>query len=297
MGFNIKKYNIVICFTIVLICLTVVFSSVDFSSKLKEPTQLDAGSINADTEDPGIEGNDSSSANTNSLGMPKLGNLSNVGYLLNAIDMLEKYDYGLTVSSKIEGTSMSVTGTQYLKSYVYKCGDTSYVYTNADGSQIPMGYGETYKEYMKINDSEISIKRDGSSIKTQNLTSYLSTHGERPDKLPFILNSDTVKMTAKNNPSETYIELTLTLKPEAWKNYLLQLKANGGDGSNPKISSITLTLKINKTYGYLISVNSEENYNITRSGIAASTSATVNYSFKYSNDNTSSIEEINNQFK
>ena len=91
MGFNIKKYNIVICFTIVLICLTVVFSSVDFSSKLKDPTQLDAGSINADTEDPGIEGNDSSSANTNSLGMLKLGNLSNVGYLLNAIDMLEKY--------------------------------------------------------------------------------------------------------------------------------------------------------------------------------------------------------------
>ena len=296
MGFNIKKYNIVICFTIVLICLTVVFSSVDFSSKLKDPTQLDAGSINADTEEPGLEDNNSSSTNANSLGMPKLSNLSNIGYLLNAIEMLEKYDYGLTVSSTIEGKSMGVTGIQSLTSYIYKCGDTSYVYTDADGSKIPMGYGETYKEYMKINDSEISIKRDGSSIKTQNLTSYLSTHGERPDKLPFTLNSDTVKMTAKNNPSETYIELTLTLKPEAWTNYLLQLKANGGDGSNPKINSITLTLKINKTYGYLISVNSEESYNITRSGMTASTSAKVNYSFKYSNDNTSSIEEINNQF-
>mgnify|MGYP004670755049 CR=1 FL=1 len=296
MNFNIRKYNIVICFTIVLICLAVVFSSVDFSSKLKDPTKIDADVINADSNNQDPENNNSNS-DTNSLGMPKLTNINNnMAYLLNALDILEKYDYNLTISSTIEGKSGNFGGTQKLVSKIYKLKDESYIVTDADGSQIPLGYGETYTEYTKLTNSSVSIKRKGGSAKTQKLTDYLSVRGVRPDTLPFVLNSKTVKISPKNDPTKTYLELTLTLTTNAYKDYLKQLEANGGEGSNPSIDSITLTLKINKTYGYIISATSKENYSISRNGMRATTNATVVYSFNYFGDFSSEIDKIKTQF-
>ncbi len=94
-----------------------------------------------------------------------------------------------------------------------------------------------------------------------------------------------------------YYELTITLKDSAYKNYLVGIEANAPGQNNPKISSISLTVIIDKEYGVIKSIKAKENYKITISiaGISGevSCSSTVSYRFDYKDySNCSDIKEI-----
>ena len=75
------------------------------------------------------------------------------------------------------------------------------------------------------------------------------------------------------------------------------MEKTGGEGSNPKMSSITLTIRIDKSYGTIKSISAVENYTINRMGMEATAKSTLSFGFTYCQDYSSQIEKIETELK
>lgn len=287
MEFESKKFNFIIISILVLICVVIVFCSVDI--KTNDNEQM--GQIDADNNfDNSEENNDNMQGESEDIGMPELpGQLNGKSQLIYALDLLNKYNYKVDITQSIYGESGGFGGTQQLKFSSYYIDNIYYGKIVADGSDIPLGKGETYTMYYKYDDNYITINKNN-SLNTGMINDYLNYNGVMPGQIPY--NFDKITTSVLNDPNASYYEISLTLNSSNWDNYLRYLSANGGTGSNPKINSINLTLKINKKYGYIISISCMEKYEISRSGFRASTTATINYKFTYGNNFEQEINDI-----
>lgn len=301
MSFSKKKFNIIVCITLALISIVVAFSTIDFSSP-KHNTSIDQA--DAETGDDNKDGNNEkpgSDENTNQgktdqEGMVKTNPsfTSGAQALSYALDMLNKYDHRITKSQAVDAKAGSIGGVQKLNEWIYNVGGNSYIKTVADGSAVPAGQGETYTEFKKIEGSNIAIKRNG--LTTQTTAQYLSVYGVLPNTVPYDMKAaiKTIPLL-KDDPGKSYYTVSVTLNASCWKNYVKCMTATGG--SAPSMKSITLTVKIDKSYGTISSVSAVENYNISRGGFNAEATATVSYVFDYSGNYSSAISAIESQLR
>ncbi len=286
MEFESKKFNFIIVSILILICVVVVFCSVDIKSiDNGQMGQIDADNDNIQDNDDEIQID-----NTEEIGMPELpGQLNGKAQLVYALDLLNKYNYKVDISQSIYGEAGGFGGTQLLKFSSYYINNVYYGKIVADGSDIPLGKGETYTMYYKYDDEYITVNKND-NLNTGVINDYLNYNGVMPGQIPYNFEGTTTSVL--NDPNASYYEISLTLNSDNWNNYLKYLSANGGTGSNPKINSVNLTLKINKKYGYIISISCTEKYEISRSGFRAKTTATINYKFTYGNNFEKEINEI-----
>ncbi len=292
MTFNKRKFNIVVVFTLLLICVVVVFSAVELSAITTDiPTQTDAegGDEDGDLPPNGADGE------IENLGMKKLKSPFKNGFeaLNYALSML-KYDNKISVDSSIIGEDQTtgVGGEQLLNKEIYNIGGKSYIKIVANGNKIPFGQGETYTQYLYLTASNIIHKKEGANIVSGTISDYLAKNGVLPCDIPYVLNQHTVKITDQTDSLKDYYQYKLVLSSGAWKDYLKGIAYTGGSGSNPSMKSITLTVKIDKTYGCFKSIKAEENYLINRGSFTADTKASITMIFDFKNSYTTRVNEI-----
>lgn len=300
MGFSKKKFNIFLCLTLVLISVVVACSTIDFSTPNQDISidQADA-EINPGTSDQTGSGssNEGSNSTSNANGLQKVNQSFSSGAqaLSYALGLLNKYDYRMIKKQAVDAKAGSIGGIQKVDEWIYNVGGKAYVKSVADGSDVPAGQGENYVEYKKIDGSNITIKRNG--LSSQPVSQYLSVYGVMPNVLPYDMNAavKTVPLL-KDDPSKSYYVLTVSLNSSCWKEYVKNLTASNG-GSGPSMKSISLSIKIDKTYGCINSITATENYEISRGGFAANAVGTISYVFDYAGNYGSAISAIENQLK
>lgn len=300
MGFSKKKFNIFLCLTLVLIGVVISFSAIDFSSPKQDISidQADAETGGGNSGETGdVSGSESSSGQTSGNGMQKVNQTFSSGAqaLSYALGLLNKYDYRMVKKQAVDAKAGSIGGVQKVDEWIYNVGGKAYIKSVADGSDVPAGQGENYTEYKKIDGSNITIKRNG--LSSQTVSQYLSTYGVMPNVLPYDMNAaiKTVPLL-KDDPSKSYYVLTISLNSSCWKDYVKNLTASNG-GSGPSMKSITLNIKIDKTYGCINSVTATENYEISRGGFSANAVGTISYVFDYMGNYSSAISAIESQLK
>ena len=302
MNFSNKKFNIIVCFTIALICLAVVFSSVEFDavangSNSPSDSIVGDGAL-AEPENPS-EKPDGSENNSqeNEENMPSLGvTITNGWTVFNyAMELLEKYDHRIEYRQTIKAETLGITAVQKINKNIYNVDGKAYVKVFNDGSGVPMNMGVTYNEYLVVNGDSVALRREGQNLNNYTMEEYLKKFGVKINQIPYDINQNSAKLSMRIvRPSfgASYYELTFTLNSLAWKGYTKNLEANGGPGSNPKVNSITATLKINLKYGYIMSLSAQENYTISSSGFVADTNTTTILNFTYSSNYITEIDEI-----
>lgn len=306
MVFNKKRFNIIVCLTLALICMAVVFSTIDYSAinGSKDPDQSYADNEDSDQTNPSDpSGNNPDNPSNNESDMPKLDSIITNGWTVfnYAMEILEKYDHRIICNQTIDAkdTTFNQGGIQKVYKEIYNIGGNSYVKVVADGSGVPLNMGENYTDYIVVNQNKIETKRDDNNSVNYSLNDYLAKFGILPNEIPYNLNKDSAKLNmniVKPTSGAAYYELTLTLSSSAWQGYLKSLSANGGAGSNPKINSIAITMKVNLNYGYLMSLTATENYTINRAGFTAVSNSNLTMAFTYSSNFENEIEEIKSKF-
>lgn len=297
------------CLTLVLVCLAVVLTSVGQSAVERQ----DPSKINAETEAEEDWGGESSvdevvpsddfekseegKEQAQESQTQKAPNFSNgVQALAYALSQLEQNSYSIKYSQTVVGESIGVKGTQRINREIYNENGVSYIKAVADGSEIPMGLGETYTEFYYIDSSNVVKNRDG-KILTETKSAYVSKYGILLSEIPYNLNAVSSKnITFNKNIKASYYTITINLPQCAWGNYLKYIGAVGGEGCNPQMESIKLTIKIDKEYGVIKQINADEKYTIQRGGLSANTTSTVQMKFSYNKDNSTQIGEIKENF-
>ena len=305
MIFNSKKFNIIAGLTLILIALIVGVSVVGVSLVEKDVVSQVEGSTSGTEEWVTPDDNNGQDVvakdetKIEEAGLKKLTSYFSNSYqaLMYSLQILENYNYSITsrqsVDAKVQIMGSDVGGVQKINKSIYHVDGRWYVKSVADGSNVPMGQGENYTEFSVVDNSNIVTKRVGGSSTSQSVSAYQSEFGILPNVLPYVLNKNTVTLSSlKNNPDLSYYEITATLKPKAWEAYLKSLAKNGGEGSNPKMSSIVLTLRIDKKYGTLESISATEQYTINRMGMAANATSKISFNFTYCQDYSANIAEI-----
>lgn len=299
MEFNKRKFNIIVAFTICLMCFIVGFSSLAIvtmdNNEIIDNTNAESGNEdNEGKEDLPEDLSDDTSSGTEvpvktDIKTAPIFNSSKKYVCLNyALSNLSKYSYKTTLTQNV----ISAGQTQKITKYIYVCGEKSYSKT------ISSGY-YNFKDYGYVeSETSIKTKRDNGSVNTTSYANYITEYGFSLDQLPYVLNQSTCTIDKFNDDKLLdYYELSITLKDSAYKDYLVAIEANAPGQNNPKVSSISLTLIIDKEYGIIKSIKAKENYKITISiaGISGEVScaSTVAYRFDYKNySNSSDVKEI-----
>lgn len=252
MEFNKRKFNIVVVFTVCLICFIIVFSSATISSvsisNTIENTTADSGEKDPVDEEevPGEE------TTTIPVTTAPAFNADKKWLCLNySLNNLTKYNYKMYWDQSVKNP----VGTQSVKKSIYVTSGKSYAKTVASGQ-------ENFTEYGYV-DSETSVitNRNNSGNKIYKYTDFINIFGNCLDDLIYDLNQSTCNITSFNaDPLKDYYELSITLKPEAYADYIKTMIESSE--YTPTFSSVTLIMKIDKKYGKITSIKSVEKYNI-----------------------------------
>lgn len=307
MVFNSKKFNIFAGFTLILIAVIVGISVMGVSMVEKDVvTQVEGSTSEGDTtlnqdETTSEEVIPEDETKVEEAGLKKLTSYFSNSWqaLMYSLNLLEDYNHSISSTQMVEAGTMGITGVQKINKNIYNVDGKSYIKAVADGSKVPMNYGENYTEFAVIDETTIGIKRIGGDAISQSLTSYENEYGIIPNALPYLLNKTTIEKLSSlsNNPDLSYYEITATLNAKAWNGYLKSIAKSGGEGSNPKMASIVLKIKIDKTYGTIKSVTATETYTINRMGMTADAVSNINYNFTYCQDYSVKVAEIESGVK
>lgn len=290
MEFNKRKFNIVVVFTVCLICLVVVFASVDFSAV------SDSDSISnttADSEEEIVQETEEDviveEVKTDKV--PSISAKTQWQCLNYAANLLSKTNYKLTWTQSINAVAKigGIEVKQAISKTVFKAGDKSYTKLTSSG------YGEyNFTDYGYVSaETSVIINRNKSSNNVYNYNNYISEFGFTPAQLPYVLNQSTCKITKiLNDAMVDYYTLEVTINEKGYENYLKSIGKTAGEGSNPKINSLNLSIKISKEYGRITSIVAREKYEISVMG-GASCDSTVRIAISYGNySNTAGVSEI-----
>ena len=309
MIFNKKKYNIMVVITLTLICLATIFLTVDYSSIqiTKDPDQSYAEDeqpgedIGNEEQDKPSEPVEDEKENENEEDKFEKLNVSfNNGWsaLNYALNLLNKYDYKIQLTQTINAkdTTFGQGGIQRISKEIYNVGGVGYIKSVADGSDVPLGMGENYTDYIVVNQTSVLTKRENGQTENYSVEGYLEKYGYLPNGLPYIINRNSAQLyLSVINPKDvgsSYYKLDITLNSKAWEGYLTNLEATGGSESNPQIKSIKVTIKIDKTYGCITSITATETYTIKRAGFTANVTSEIAMSYKYFGNYETATEEI-----
>lgn len=276
MKFNKKKFNIILCFVLVLICATVSFIGIDSNvgginadnnggssnSEIVDSDEEEAPFVNPETSD-----GENSEANEQTQTIDKAPSFTNAW---------AAYYYALEMSKKIpcyevNYTTVNAKATNY-PVYVYfyerkyvanKLNEVALINTGAtvvDVSVINVDSGHPYTTYAYYNFDEKYAKTHlDYAISWEEI--------QRREKIfqyqvPYELNEQTADARISSPPKKSYYEIKMTLKPSAWKTYKEQLVEKLGEGckEEPTVNSISVTIKIDKEYGTFISFESNEKF-------------------------------------
>lgn len=314
MSFNKKKFNIIVCLTLALFCFAVVLSSVEtVTVERQDPNHISAeGDLDEDlTEDLPNQETSTDQKEESSNGQTSSGNettsssqtqvekaptfKNGISALDYALSELEKQaSYRISFSQTVVGTTLGFSGTQYLTRDIYHQDGNSFVRVVADGSNIPLGLGESYTEFYSIDSNNITKSRDG-KITSQTIASYTADYGILPSEIPYAL-SNASNISFAKNAKKDYYTLTINLTESCWKGYLRYIGKTGGDNSNPKMTSIKLTINIDKTYGRITQISATEAYKINRGNFEADTDSRITMKFTYGKDYSEQISQIQSNF-
>lgn len=280
MEFNKKIFNRIVFFAVCLICFVFVFSTVDFSmidnidNTIADSIDIEDG-VHFDEEDDTIEDN-------GSVELAPVFTAKTKWQALNyALANLSKYDYKIILNQSVVGGAMGISGSQTIDRVYYK------QQKNYFSKAILRGAGANYTEYL-FTDGKTSVitNKNNTNNITDSYASYVSKKGFSVDGIFYNINSATAVIDKfdYNHPiNKTHYILKVTLKPGAYAEYLKRIEVDAGSGSNPQMTSITLTIKIDMKYGRITSIVAKEEYKINQLGVRANCDSTVNYSFKYGN--------------
>lgn len=291
MEYNRRKFNIIVVFTLCLICFVVVFSSVDFSSAEKIGV-VDSTSAEPEEEyieDEQEEGEESEEVNVK---VPKFN--TSWQCLLYSIDMLNKANYRIITTQTVVGEVYGISKVQTVNNSLYVCSDG--IYTKLIGSGA-----KSLSEFAYGDGTAITTKRDG-KISKYTYASYKATVGVNLGGLSYYIYRDektsTASVTDKSRPIDTYYTIQATLFQSALVDYLKVMDFNAGGGSNPEILSSSLTFKIDKKTARIKSITSSEVYKITQFGFRPTCTSTATSLFSYKDYAGSDVvNEIKSQLK
>lgn len=310
MVFNKKKFNFLVVLTVLLIAVVFGFSAIgvlavekDSLAQVEGEEDQTGNEGTTDVEEDFGNSEESSGDTTNQDGEENATQETQFkevatfrtakAALACALGLLKTNNYTIDFEQSVVAGAAGINGTQKISKDIYVIDGVAYVKSVADGKDVPMNYGENYTEYVKVDANNIIINRDG-AMSTQSASSYSSTYGLLPNEIPYQFD---LSASASFGKKTNYYEIVKTLTPKEYSKYKKSLAINGGEGSDPKISSIEVTIRINKTYGYIESITATEKYTIKRAGMEASATSKISMKFSYSTVNLSKIEEIENKLK
>ncbi len=251
-----------------LICLVVGFSCIDFSTNsidninAEEGDGVDAGGGNAEIENTESDVSDLSHAET-----PELDKRFKSAYdaYLYALNMTKKYTNKVTYSQQVTTKADTILGTVSVDvsigREIYNDKSLTYATNNVKtvvfiGTTQLMGLGSNSSAYDYIDNDK------GLIYGKESLEDFYKREGITIFEIPYDITPKTATMNFKDEPLKDYYELKMTLKPEAYSRYIRSVKNGVGTKEYPKVKSIIVTVKIDKTYGYFRSITSNEVYDV-----------------------------------
>lgn len=278
MEFNRRKFNIIVVFTVCLICVVFAFSAIDFSA-IGNINNTIADSTVDDYDDEDILEEDTSEQGTLELA-PTFTAKTKWQALNYALSNLNKYDYKMTLKQSVVGKAVGISGTQNIDKTLYRASGNYY------SKVISKGIGPNFTDYVYTDaETSVIINKDKTGNVETNYNNYSSKYGLTPEMLAYDINpaTATIDQFDYNHPiKRTQYVLTITLNSNACVNYLKSIEANAGSGSNPQFTApIILTVRIDMKYGRIVSMVAKEKYDINQMGVRAKCDYTATYSFKY----------------
>lgn len=310
MKFNKRKFNLILCFVMALICVTVAFSSVAIENPLNRINAENESEDNSSdiieedkiTQNGGSEGSNASQESNKvesgddetTVSIDKAPKFKNVWeayyYALEKDEVISSYQtYEQTVHAEANGYPVTVDFKTTRKIYdqITNISVINSVCTNIDIGNLGVNItdGKTFTSYCNFDVANQTVheahhyERSIESAKQD----YVMLTYEVP---PYIINEKTATASMANAPKKNYYELTFVLKSSAWQNYRYTLQNSIGDNCTqlPTINSITIKVKIDKTYGTFMSFEMTENFEAvyTYGSLDVSLDCVSKVSLKYS---------------
>lgn len=305
MKLSVKKLHIFVAIIMSIICITVGLSLADFNSVIGK-ADADSNLPIDDDFDYGIsDGADDEnlSSGTTSGSSTKL-NFTNAWQAYNyALEMEKKYksyrEYLWTVHGDAESFPVTIDYTGKRKIYdnlseIYVVNSVETI-IDVGNLGINIGAGKTFTSYTCFDFVNNLVQLSPTNI--HSLEEELKRYKITTYQIPYIINSSTAKAQLKDDPSKKYYEVDLTLNSKSWGTYQEVLKDTIGSLEElPKIQSITVVVKIDKSTGRFISFDSTEKYSIVYNynGIKADVQASgkVFVKYNYTKDISSGVQEM-----
>lgn len=293
MKLSIKKLNGYVAFILAVICITVGLSLIDFNALIsKTDAEENQTTIDDDlNNDKNQEDYDDELPNQGGTTLPTKLVFENAWQAYNyALEMEKKSksyrEYLWTVHGDAEKFPVTIDYTGKRKIYdnlteIYVINGVQTV-IDVGNLGINIGAGKTFTSYTCFDmvNQMVQLAPDRRHSLQEDIDRYKITTYQ----IPYIINKNTAKAYLKDDPTKKYYEIQMTLNSKAWGTYQSVLKDVVGDVEGlPKISSITIVIKINKTTGRFISFDSTENYSLVYNynGIKANINAKGKVFIKY----------------
>lgn len=305
MKLSVKKLHIFVAIIMAVICITVGFSLADFNSTIGK-ADADSNLPIEDDFDYGIP--DGSKDENSSNGM-----LSGSTSKINFTNAWQAYNYALAMEKKCksyreylwtvhgDAESFPVTIDYTGKRKIYDNLSEIYVVNGVEtiidvgNLGINIGAGKTFTSYTCFDMANGFVQISPTNI--HSMKEEYERYKITTFQIPYIINSSTAKAYLKDDPSKRYYELNVTLNSKSWGTYQEVLKdVIGNVDGLPKIQSIDVVIKIDKSTGRFISFDSTENYSLVYNynGIKASVSASgrIFVKYNYNKDISANVAEM-----
>lgn len=284
MDFDKRKFNIIVAFTVCLMCFVVAFSAVGLSLDVDNfsDTSADSG-----LESPIIDDENEEEADNTVITKAPIFTINEKWQCLNyAMNNLTKKNYKLFLKQNVANSFANQT----IEKTVYHISNKSYTKTVTSGFENFTEYGYVEKE------TKVVTKRD-SLIKEYKYSDFLLKNGLSSDGFSYTLNQSTctIDKFAVDPFKMDYYTLTITLNEKGYANYLKAMKNNSGKDVSMK--SITFIMKIKIKDCTITSVSAVEKYDIAI-GITVHCTSNVTMVFTYKTyaDSEKMLSDIKKQF-
>ena len=293
MKLSIKKLNAYVAFILAVICITVGLSLIDFNALIsrtdaeESQTTINPDQNNDNNQDDYEEELQSQGGTT----LPTKIVFENAWQAYNyALEMEKKSksyrEYLWTVHGDAEKFPVTVDYTGKRKIYdnlteIYVINSVQTIIDVGDLG-INIGAGKTFTSYTCFDmvNQMVQLSKNNRHTLQEDIDKYKITTYQ----IPYIINKNTAKAYLKDDPTKKYYEVQMILNSKSWGTYQTVLKDVVGNVDGlPKISSITIVIKISKATGRFISFDSTESYSLVYNynGIKANIQAKGKVFIKY----------------
>lgn len=285
MEFNKRKFNIIVIFTVCLICFIVVFTAVDFSSAIN--TDLIPNTSADSEEEKPLEKNPEEEIVPTEIESAPIFTARQKWQCLNyALNNLEKYDYRMMWNQKVP----NAVNDQIIEKSIYKTSGKYYIKIAASGY-------ESFKNFAYVDAATAVLNFNGNKT-TLSYSDYSSAWGRGFHQLPYSLMQPLCEITKfDSDPLKDYYTLDVSISSAQFADYAKLMTKISPKAKDPQIESINLSIKIDKESGTIKSMRIIEIYSIFYI-VRVPCVSTINLFFTYGNFSASdAVNEIKNATK